>query len=73
LGDITARQDFVVKTTLELGFFNFQKRVNLRGLSKWISASYVTLSGILRCAEKNISRPSSKKREIIKLVDHAGC
>jgi predicted DNA binding protein len=62
-GDITARQEFVVKTALELGFFDYPKKVNLEGLSKRLNVSYVTLSEILRRAEKNIISSYFKKKE----------
>ncbi len=60
--DITARQEFVVKTALDLGYFNYPKGINLEGLSKRLNVSYVTLDEILRRAEKNIiSRYFRKK------------
>ena len=52
--DLTERQEYVVKTALELGFFEYPKKINLEGLSKRLNVSYVTLSEILRRAEKNI-------------------
>lgn len=61
-GDITARQEFVVKTALELGFFDYPKKINLEGLSKRLNVSYVTLAEILRRAEKNIISSYFKKR-----------
>ena len=61
--DITARQEFVVKTALELGFFEYPKKVNLEGLSKRLNVSYVTLAEILRRAEKNIISSYFKKKE----------
>jgi len=62
-GDITGRQEFVVKTALELGFFDYPKKVNLEGLSKRLNVSYVTLAEILRRAEKNIISSYFKKKE----------
>ncbi len=61
-GDITARQEFVVKTALDLGFFDYPKKINLEGLSKRLNVSYVTLAEILRRAEKNIISSYFKKR-----------
>ncbi len=61
--DITARQEFVVKTALELGFFDYPKKVNLEGLSKRLNVSYVTLAEILRRAEKKIISSYFKKKE----------
>ena len=52
--DITARQEYVVRTALDLGFFDYPKKINLEGLSKRLNVSYVTLAEILRRAEKNI-------------------
>jgi predicted DNA binding protein len=60
--DITARQEFVVKTALELGFFDYPKKVNLEGLSKRLNVSYVTLAEILRRAEKKIISSYFKKK-----------
>ncbi|MHB1708626.1 MAG: helix-turn-helix domain-containing protein [Thermoplasmataceae archaeon] len=60
-GDITARQEFVVKTALDLGFFDYPKKVNLEGLSKRLNVSYVTLAEILRRAEKHIISSYFKK------------
>lgn len=62
-GDITARQEFVAKTALELGFFDYPKKVNLEGLSRRLNVSYVTLAEILRRAEKNIISSYFKKKE----------
>ncbi len=62
-GDITARQEYVVKTALELGFFDYPKKVNLEGLSRRLKVSYVTLAEILRRAEKNIISSYFKKKE----------
>lgn len=52
--DITSRQEFVVRTALNLGFFEYPKKINLEGLSERLNVSYVTLAEILRRAEKNI-------------------
>ncbi len=61
-GDITSRQEYVVKTALDLGFFDYPKKVNLEGLSKRLNVSYVTLAEILRRAEKNIISSYFKKK-----------
>jgi predicted DNA binding protein len=61
--DITARQEFVIKTALELGFFEYPKKINLEGLSKRLNVSYVTLAEILRRAEKNIISSYFKRKE----------
>ncbi|QRF76467.1 HTH DNA binding domain protein [Thermoplasmatales archaeon] len=61
--DITSRQELVVKTALELGFFDYPKKVNLEGLSKRLNVSYVTLAEILRRAEKHIISSYFKKRD----------
>jgi predicted DNA binding protein len=60
--DITARQEYVVKTALELGFYDYPKKVNLEGLSSRLNVSYVTLAEILRRAEKNIISSYFKKK-----------
>lgn len=59
--EITARQEFVVRTALDLGFFDYPKNINLEGLSKRLNVSYVTLAEILRRAEKNIISSYLKK------------
>lgn len=61
--DITARQEFVVKTALELGYFDYPKKINLEGLSKRLNVSYVTLAEILRRAEKNIISSYFRKKK----------
>lgn len=61
--DITTRQEYVVKTALELGFFDYPKKVNLEGLSKRLNVSYVTLAEILRRAEKNIISSYFRKKK----------
>lgn len=61
-GDITARQEFVVQTAFDLGFFEYPKKINLEGLSQRLNVSYVTLAEILRRAEKNIISSYFKKR-----------
>ena len=62
-GDITSRQEYVVKTALDLGFFDYPKKVNLEGLSRRLNVSYVTLAEILRRAEKNIISSYFVKKE----------
>ncbi len=62
-GDITARQEFVVRTAFDLGFFEYPKKVNLVGLSKRLNVSYVTLAEILRRAEKNIINSYFRNKE----------
>ena len=42
-GEITARQEFVVRTAFDLGFFEYPKRINLEGLSARLNASSATL------------------------------
>lgn len=61
-GDITARQEFVVRTAYDLGFFEYPKKINLDGLSKRLDVSSVTLAEILRRAEKNIIGSYFSKR-----------
>ena len=52
--DLTARQEYIVKIALELGYFEFPKKIKLEELSKRLGISPGTLSEILRRAEKNI-------------------
>lgn len=61
--DLTARQEFVVRTALDLGFFDYPKKINLEGLSKRLNVSYVTLAEILRRAEKNIISSYLKRKQ----------
>ncbi|MDG6904222.1 MAG: helix-turn-helix domain-containing protein [Nitrososphaerota archaeon] len=53
-GDLTARQEQIAKIALELGYFEFPKRIGIEELSKRLSISAGNLSEILRRAEKNI-------------------
>ena len=52
--DLTARQEQIAKISLELGYFEFPKRIGIEELSKRLGISAGTLSEILRRAEKNI-------------------
>lgn len=52
--DLTARQEQIVKIALELGYFEFPKRIGIEELSSRLRISAGTLSEILRRAEKNI-------------------
>jgi len=52
--DITARQEQIVKMALEMGYFEFPKKIRLEELSTRLGISAGTLSEILRRAEKNI-------------------
>lgn len=61
-GEITARQEYVVRTAYDLGFFEYPKKINLDGLSKRLDVSSVTLAEILRRAEKNIIGSYFSKR-----------
>lgn len=62
-GDVTARQEYVVKTALDLGFFDYPKKINLEGLSERLNVSFVTLAEIIRRAEKNIITSYFRKKE----------
>ncbi len=53
-GDITARQEYIVRMALELGFFEFPKKINLEELSERINISSTTLSEIIRRGSKHI-------------------
>ena len=52
--DLTARQEQIAKIALELGYFEFPKKIGIEELSKRLGISAGTLSEILRRAEKNI-------------------
>jgi len=52
--DLTARQEQIAKIALELGYFEFPKRIGIEELSKKLGISAGNLSEILRRAEKNI-------------------
>ena len=52
--DLTARQEEIAKIALELGYFEFPKRIGIEELSKRLGITAGTLSEILRRAEKNI-------------------
>ena len=52
--DLTARQEQIARIALELGYFEFPKKIRLEDLSRRLGISPGTLSEILRRAEKNI-------------------
>jgi predicted DNA binding protein len=52
--DLTARQEQIVKLALEMGYFEFPKRIGIEELAERLGISAGTLSEILRRAEKNI-------------------
>lgn len=52
--DLTARQEQIVKMALEMGYFEFPKKIRLEELSERLGISAGNLSEILRRAEKNI-------------------
>ena len=52
--DLTTRQEQIVKMALELGYFEFPKKIRLEELSERLGISPGTLSEILRRAEKHI-------------------
>jgi predicted DNA binding protein len=52
--DLTTRQEQIVKIALELGFFEFPKKIRLVELSERLGVSTGTLDEILRRAEKHI-------------------
>jgi len=53
--DLTTRQEQIVKMALEMGYFEFPKKVRLEELSERFGISAGTLSEILRRAEKIFS------------------
>ncbi len=60
--DLTTRQEQIVKMALEMGYFEFPKKIRLEELSKRLGISAGTLSEILRRAEKHILTMYFKKR-----------
>jgi predicted DNA binding protein len=52
--DLTTRQEQIIKMALEMGYFEFPKKIRLEELSERLGISAGTLSEILRRAEKNI-------------------
>ncbi|MGI0092113.1 MAG: helix-turn-helix domain-containing protein [Nitrososphaerales archaeon] len=52
--DLTSRQEQIVKMALEMGYFEFPKKIRLVELSRRFGISAGTLSEILRRAEKHI-------------------
>jgi len=51
---LTARQEQVLGTALEHGYFEFPRRTSLTGLSKLVGVRPSTLSEILRGAERRV-------------------
>ena len=51
---LTARQERVLKSALELGYFDYPKRISTEDLSKTLGISPSTASEILRRAEKRV-------------------
>ncbi len=51
---ITARQQKVLKSALELGYYDFPKRINTEQLANTLGIKSGTVSEILRRAEKNV-------------------
>ena len=52
--DITARQEHIVRMALDLGFFEFPRKINLESLSERLNISLTTLSEIIRRESKHI-------------------
>jgi len=52
--DLTARQEEIVRMALDMGYFEFPKKIKLEELSERFGISAGTLSEILRRAEKNV-------------------
>ncbi|MDG6907756.1 MAG: helix-turn-helix domain-containing protein, partial [Nitrososphaerota archaeon] len=59
---LTSRQEQIVKMALEMGYFEFPKKIRLEELSQRLGISAGTLSEILRRAEKHILTMYFKKR-----------
>ncbi len=60
---LTSRQRSIVEVALEEGYFDYPRRIALRGLAKKVGVSASTVSEVLRRAEKKIlstySRPGA--------------
>jgi hypothetical protein len=52
--EITSRQEQILRVALDLGYFEFPKRIKLEGLSEKLNISIGTLAEILRRAEKHV-------------------
>ncbi len=52
--EVTSRQEEIVRVALDLGYFEFPKRIRLEDLAQKLGLSAGTLSEILRRAEKHI-------------------
>ncbi|MHB2035910.1 MAG: helix-turn-helix domain-containing protein [Nitrososphaerales archaeon] len=52
--ELTARQEQIAKMALEMGYFEFPKKIRLEELSRRLGISAGTLSEILRRAEKHV-------------------
>ncbi len=52
--EMTARQEEILRVALDLGYFDFPKRIRLEELAEKLHISPGTLSEILRRAERNI-------------------
>ncbi|MEM0117264.1 MAG: helix-turn-helix domain-containing protein [Conexivisphaerales archaeon] len=52
--DMTARQEEILRLAYQLGFYEFPKRITLKGLSERLGVAPGTLSEILRRAQKNL-------------------
>ncbi len=52
--EVTSRQEEIVRVALDLGYFEFPKRIKLEELAEKLGLSAGTLSEILRRAEKHI-------------------
>jgi predicted DNA binding protein len=53
---ITSRQQKVLKSALELGYYDYPKRINTEELASTLGVKPGTVSEILRRAEKNVIR-----------------
>jgi len=51
---LTSKQERVLKSALELGYYDFPKRISTEELSKALSLAPSTISEILRRAERRI-------------------
>ncbi|AHC50942.1 bacterio-opsin activator [Sulfolobus acidocaldarius SUSAZ] len=61
---ITGRQEQILKIALELGYFDFPRRIRLNELSKKLNISTSTLAEIIRRAERNIIEAFLRERDL---------
>jgi len=64
---VTRRQEEIVKTAYERGYYDYPRRITIRELAKIFGISPSTLSEILQRAERNIIEAFISRRENFKI------